>query len=158
MNPTTLLSSPPSTFARIPVPQTEIIHGVGDLYLQDIPEKGRGVFSGAFIRAGETIEVCPVLVMNQPEVALMEQTMLQNYCFDWAQPYGVDRAFPLGFGMLYNHSYEPNARYLRNPSSQNITFVALCDIPPHQEILVNYNGDPYCLDPLFPHMRSFKIV
>ena len=48
----------------------------------------------------------------------------------------------LGYGSMYNHSYEPNAKYKRNFSNQTITFVAIKPIKKREEITVNYNGDP----------------
>ena len=49
----------------------------------------------------------------------------------------------LGFGSLYNHSYEPNAKYVRRVSKRVVEFVAIKDIKKGQEITVNYNfGDP----------------
>ena len=50
-------------------------------------------------------------------------------------------ALALGYGSLYNHSYRPNARYDDIGQLTKI-FTALRDIPPGEEITVNYNGDP----------------
>ena len=47
----------------------------------------------------------------------------------------------LGYGSLYNHSYEPNARYDdRAPATK--VFTALRDIRAGEEITVNYGGEP----------------
>jgi hypothetical protein len=49
----------------------------------------------------------------------------------------------LGFGSLYNHSYTPNATYVKKPDERVVEFVALQDIGSSEEITVNYNnGDP----------------
>ena len=51
-------------------------------------------------------------------------------------------AMALGTGSLYNHSFEPNAQYLRLFGEQAIEYVALHDIREGEEITINYNGDP----------------
>lgn len=52
-------------------------------------------------------------------------------------------AIALGFGSLYNHSYEPNATYEKQLEEGCIDFRALSDIPADTEITVNYNyGNP----------------
>ena len=50
----------------------------------------------------------------------------------------------LAFGRFcfYNHSYRPNARYLKRVEGRIIEMVALRDIEAGEEILTNYNGDP----------------
>ncbi len=47
----------------------------------------------------------------------------------------------LGYGSLYNHSYSPNARY-EDANPRTKLFIALRDIQPGEEIVVNYNADP----------------
>ena len=41
---------------------------------------------------------------------------------------------------LYNHSYKPNAIYIRKVSEKVIDFVAIRDIEAGEEITINYNG------------------
>ena len=50
-------------------------------------------------------------------------------------------AVALGYGSLYNHSYQPNARY-DDVGRLTKVFSALRDIEPGEEITVNYNGKP----------------
>ncbi|HJN65554.1 MAG TPA: SET domain-containing protein-lysine N-methyltransferase, partial [Pirellulales bacterium] len=50
-------------------------------------------------------------------------------------------ALALGYGSLYNHSYNPNARY-DDARGQIKVFTAICDITEGTEITINYNGDP----------------
>jgi uncharacterized protein len=99
--------------------------------------KGLGVFARRRIRDGEVIETCPVLVL--PAAALGEGPGgLWAYGFDWSRG---TVALALGFGSLYNHSFEPNARYddMRLRAKR---FTALRDIAEGEEITVNYNGEP----------------
>jgi uncharacterized protein len=103
---------------------------------------GRGVFATQPIRAGELIESCPVIALqDQNDRGRLRKTGLVNYYFLW----GKDRnrsAICLGFGSLYNHSYGPNARYLKHIDEEQMDFYALTDIAEGEEITVNYNGLP----------------
>jgi len=96
--------------------------------------KGRGVFARRFIPAGTVIETVPVLSLPAEDV---QATPLAGFCFLW----GRDTvALPLGYGALYNHSYDPNAEYL-DRAQLTKSFRALRDIPAGEEITINYNGD-----------------
>jgi uncharacterized protein len=111
------------------------------LYLREIPEKGRAVFCDEDILAGQLIEECPVIVCPAEDRTYIDQTFLYNYYFLWGEDL-CSTAIALGFGSLYNHSYNPNARYETYYEDQLIRFIALSDIPAHSEITVNYNHDP----------------
>lgn len=101
--------------------------------------KGRGVFARRFIAEGEIIETCPVLVVPTGEVRSGPAwTRLGEYCYEWGQG---SVALALGYGSLYNHSYEPNARY-EDVGRRAKRFVAIRDIAAGEEITVNYNGEP----------------
>jgi uncharacterized protein len=107
--------------------------------IKRIKGKGRGVFARRAIRKGEVIESVPVLVMSSKEYAEgLSKTALKDYCFGW----GTDQvALALGYGSLYNHSYQPNARY-EDIGTQTKDFVAVRDIAEGEEITINYNGKP----------------
>lgn len=53
-------------------------------------------------------------------------------------------AIAFGFGSLYNHSYQPNARYVKRIAERTLDYVAIRDIQCGEEITVNYNGRPGC--------------
>jgi len=56
----------------------------------------------------------------------------------------------LGFGSIYNHTYEPNATYKIKNTEKVIDFVALNDIKKDDEITVNYKyGNPKDKIPLW---------
>ncbi len=99
--------------------------------------KGLGVFAVETIQAGDLIEKAPALVLNREETALIRQTMLKTYYFEWDDDTG---AVALGCGCLYNHSFEPNADYFRDYKAREIHFFAVREIQPGEEILINYNG------------------
>jgi SET domain-containing protein len=112
------------------------------------PGKGRGVFAGRAIRAGEIIEEAPVIVLPGAEIEHLERTVLQDYYFLWGAD-EEDAAILLGVCSLCNHSYEPNAVFELCPESQTIRFVARRDIAAGEEITTNYNGDPANLKPVW---------
>lgn len=118
----------------------------GKIYLADskIASAGRGVFAGVDIKIGELIERCPVILLNEDQTPLIRDTELVNYYFMWGNDNHYHKAaICLGFGSLYNHSYNPNATYKKRITEQFVDFVAVKDIVKDQEITVNYNhGDP----------------
>ncbi len=98
--------------------------------------KGRGVFARRQIRKGEVIETVPVIVLPGEEVG--DGSASTDYCFAWGRG---TVALALGYGSLYNHSYEPNACY-EDVGGRTKLFVAIRDIAAGEEITVNYNGEP----------------
>jgi SET domain-containing protein len=114
-----------------------------------IPNAGRGVFALVAIPNGMVIEQCPVIELPQKQVTTLQHTILVNYNFAWGQ-HDETVAICLGFGSLYNHSYDPNATYIKHSEHEFINFVALRDIARGEEITVNYNhGNPYDKSPLW---------
>lgn len=112
-----------------------------NIYLAETETKGRGVFAARPIPVGDTIEICPVIVLPEDETALINQTHLYNYYFGWSEDLTVV-GIALGLGSIYNHSYQPNAQYLKHFSRAELEFVALRDIAQGEEITVNYNHEP----------------
>jgi SET domain-containing protein len=101
--------------------------------------KGRGVFARRAIAEGDVIESCPVLVVPSGDICQGDTwTRLGDYCFEWGEG---TMALVLGYGSLYNHSYQPNARY-EDVAGPTKLFVALRDIARGEEITINYNGEP----------------
>jgi SET domain-containing protein len=106
--------------------------------VRKVKGKGRGVFARRAIKKGDVIEHVPVVVIPIKNlVGGRKNPVLNKYFYAW----GRDTvAVSLGYGSLYNHSYVPNARYEHGRLS--LTYRALRDIEPGEEICVNYNGDP----------------
>lgn len=109
------------------------------VYVKKVRGKGRGVFARKPIRKGAVIEKVPKMLVP-PEMVVG----------GWSNPnlsklYFVhDRktlCVCLGYGSIYNHSYQPNAVYLDGPAATMI-FRALRNIAKDEEICINYNGDP----------------
>ena len=71
------------------------------------PPKGRGVFATRSIRRDEVVESAPVIVIPVDEQKKIHATLLNDYVFGW----GDTIAVVLGYGSLYNHSWESNLEY-----------------------------------------------
>jgi uncharacterized protein len=101
-------------------------------------EYNRGVFATQDIKKGELLHQAPVLAYPNEQHEHIEKTLLADYAFE----YGIGRtAILLGYGMLFNHSYTPNATYEINFDNETFDFFAYKDISAGEEILINYNGD-----------------
>jgi uncharacterized protein len=113
-----------------------------------LERKGRGVFAERRLAKGEVIEKCPVVVIPVDQVNQIHATVLTNYVYPWGEKED-EAALPLGFGVLYNHSYSPNADWFQDLDALVLSFVALRDIEVGEEITVNYNGPPDCQTPVW---------
>jgi hypothetical protein len=100
---------------------------------------GNGVFTSKPIKAKTIVEVSPVIVMEQYERELLDQTTLHDYIFEWG-----DRkkqcCMALGYIPIYNHSYESNCEYEMEFGKDLIRITAVKDIKKGEELFINYNG------------------
>jgi len=124
------------------------MHQVPGLYISDVNDKGRGVFTAQEIPDGALIEVCPVLVVPKAELPVIHKTVLHDYYFLWGEDMD-DCAIALGFGSIYNHEVRPNANFILDIENQTIDIVAIRDIQPGEEITLNYHGEPGVEDSLW---------
>lgn len=111
-----------------------------DIYVAPSELHGQGVFAARAIEPGEIIEICPVLLFPKQELEFIRRTVLEDYYFDWGDD-GQWYAIALGYGSLYNHSYEPNAEYGMDFGASTIDVYCIQPIPAGMEICINYNGD-----------------
>lgn len=109
--------------------------------VKETKSTGRGVFALKNISKGEVVERCPILILSAKDRKLIDPTRLYNYYFWWGKN-KKRAAIALGFGSLYNHSYEPNLVYLRDFKRKQLIFKALRKIKKNEQLLVNYNGAP----------------
>ena len=109
-------------------------------------EFNRGVFATADITKGTLIHEAPVIPYPNREHVHIEKTLLADYAFEYGKNH---TAFVLGYGMLFNHSYTPNATYDINFQNHTFDFYAYKDIKAGEEILINYNGDVDDQEPLW---------
>jgi uncharacterized protein len=110
-------------------------------YISNSILEGLGVFAAENIKADEIIEVAPVILIPEEQISDLAKTRLLDYFFAWGEKL-EKAAIALGYGSLYNHSYEPNAKFVENYDQNTITYSAIKNIKKDEEILINYNGDP----------------
>jgi len=114
---------------------------VPGLYVASSGQRGRGVFTASGLRAGDLIEICPVIVIPANEKERIDQSILHDYYFIWDEKQG-SIALALGYGMLYNHSGEANAEAERDLEAAVIRISCLQAIAAGEEIFINYNFRP----------------
>lgn len=101
---------------------------------------GRAVFALENFKKGEIIEICPTIVLNTKERKLCERTILNSYIYPWKST--RTGSVVLGWGSIYNHSYNPNSDWKQDFKTKTMVYRAIKDIKKGEEILVNYNGEP----------------
>jgi SET domain-containing protein len=107
------------------------------LLIAETAQKGRGVFTTQFIAAHTVIEVAPVIVLNEKERQLVEQTILHDYIFAWGDD-GLKAAVGLGYSSIYNHASPSNCEYMLNYDALSITIITMKDIEAGAELTINY--------------------
>jgi len=112
-----------------------------ELYIQEVTGKGRGVFCTEDLEEGDEIEVCPVIVCPAKDTKHLNKTTLYHYYFMWGDD-GESAGIVLGYGAMYNHSYNPNAIYEAYYDENIFKVIARRKIPAHTEIMINYNYYP----------------
>ncbi len=106
------------------------------------------------IKEGEIIEAAPIILIPKRQVSLVEDTTLGWYNFEWNDKY---ECFVVGYSILINHSYEPNARFIKDFKNMLMNFVAIKDIKQDEEIFINYNGNPKDKSPLPRQYTDYKL-
>ncbi len=125
----------------------------GYLFVSRTADRGRGVFTSRDLKAGEVIEVCPVIVFSKKDRLLIDDTFLYEYYYEWGKN-GNKGAIALGYGSVYNHSYQPNARYEPDFELNIMEYIALRDIKAGEEITTNYNYDPEDDSPVWWEVKN----
>jgi SET domain-containing protein len=82
-----------------------------------------------------------MIVLPEEDFQKIHDSTLHDYYFLWGDEEN-QCAIALGFGSLYNHDYEPNARYFVDPEEETMEIYAIREIFPGDEITVTYNGHP----------------
>jgi hypothetical protein len=85
------------------------------------------------------IERAPVIVLPRADYKAVRKTILSSYVFPWLQS-DCTGALVLGHGMLYNHSFTPNADYAQLIDAEEMVFFALTHIAAGTEVRWNYRG------------------
>ncbi len=108
--------------------------------------KGRGVVALCDIPAGMVIERCPVLIIPAHDRAKTDETVVFTYVYMWEHGTteqdlytGKGRAgIALGLSSLLNHSYEPNATFVRMIDSLELELRTSKPVAAGAEITIDY--------------------
>jgi SET domain-containing protein len=92
---------------------------------------GYGVFAAKAFKKGEIIEECYIIISRGGD------RKLEDYYFDVNGKYGLFT----GFGIIYNHSDNPNADYHINAKRKLTTFKANRAIKKGEEIFISYGEE-----------------
>ena len=95
---------------------------------------GRGVFATRRYVKGQLIESCPTVEVPDADVT----GRLDDYVYSSVKDGEV--LIVLGYGMLYNHSANPNVEYFQDEPSV-IMFRALRTVMPGDELTIDYGGE-----------------
>ncbi len=101
------------------------------LIVKKSPLHGYGVFALKNLKKGEVIEECYIIISKGGDKTL------EDYYFDVKGKYGLIT----GFGIIYNHSEEPNADYAFNVKNRLAVFKANKSIKKGDEIFVSYGDE-----------------
>ncbi|MEO6916491.1 MAG: SET domain-containing protein-lysine N-methyltransferase [Chitinophagaceae bacterium] len=110
------------------------------LFIALSKSKGRGVFTAEALDKNEVVEIAPVIVMAEKDRALLDQTLLHDYIFEW----GIDKkqcGMALGYVPIYNHSFKSNCEYDMIYPESIIRIKTVRKINAGEELFINYNGD-----------------
>jgi SET domain-containing protein len=113
---------------------------IPSLFIASTPKKGRGVFTRDNIVEQTIVEIAPVIVMNNHDRILLDQTLLHDYIFEWGN-YGKQCCIALGYISIYNHSYQSNCEYIMDYDKDLISIKTIRRIESGDELYINYNGD-----------------
>ena len=112
--------------------------------IKESPGKGLGVFATTLIYEGEIIETCHLITLPIDHTT---GHILTDYRFNWPQGLNAqEQVIALGYGSLYNHSNNPNARWEDHPEHKAFNFIATQNIFSGEEICVYYGGNEYWND------------
>lgn len=98
----------------------------------------RAVFAHRRFEAGEIIELCPILIIEEPVDELSEQ--LRAIAFNWEVLANTfpSSAIALGLGSVYNHADLPNLCYDAADDRSVLVFTAAHAIEKDQELTIDY--------------------
>jgi len=111
-----------------------VMHGISSLH-------GRGVFVTKDVPAGQLIESCPVVRMDEAGAEALTS-------YRWGIIDGFEGSFyvPMGLGSLYNHSEQPNTCARLDLGRSVLELKSLEPLHTGQEVLVNYGEDYFAGD------------
>jgi SET domain-containing protein len=111
------------------------------LRVAEIDGKGRGVVAAAAIKAGEILEIAPVIPLKAGE-APPRGSILYDYPFRWNDPPYVE-AIALGVLSVCNHSTAPNCDIDIFIDRKLVQLNAIRDIAVGEELTFDYGVPPW---------------
>jgi SET domain-containing protein len=120
--------------------QTKLSMRLQSLFISESSKGGRGVFTNEPIAANVTIEIAPVIVMDDRDRKMLDQTLLHDYIFEWGEA-NDQCAMALGWIPIFNHSTESNCEYFMDFEAEMMFVKTVRQISKNEELTVNYNGD-----------------
>jgi len=113
------------------------------------PRRGRGVVALRDIPPDTVIERCPVLIIPAKDRFRTDATIVFTYVFMWEHGtteqdlyQGFGRAgIALGLSSLLNHSYEPNAIFIRHIDELELELRSARRIAAGEEVTIDYQMD-----------------
>ncbi len=112
---------------------------VPGLYITQSEGKGRGVFTMHPLKKGDLIEICPVIIIPPEDRQHIDKSVLYDYYFVSPKP-NSQMCIALGYGSIYNHSYQPNAEIVFDLDNQRVEFHCIRLIDSGEEIFTDYSG------------------
>lgn len=110
------------------------------LYIADTGTMGRGVYTAAELSPGDFIESCPIIKLPTAQNNLIDQTIVYDYYFAWKED-GYFGCIVLGYGSLYNHSADANAKFTTDYVDDRIKIECQKPISAGDEITIDYTGE-----------------
>lgn len=117
-----------------------------DVEVRPTKNKGRGVFALQNFKVNEIVEAAPVIRLTPKERKHCSKTLLNYYMYPWRSTRSA--SVVLGYGSIYNHSFNPNADWKQNFKTKMMAYRAIKPIKKGEEITVNYNGEPNDTTPI----------
>ncbi|MDR3516322.1 MAG: SET domain-containing protein-lysine N-methyltransferase [Azospirillaceae bacterium] len=115
----------------------------------EFPGKGRGVVALVDLPADTLLERCPVLIIPDRDRQAVDPTIVFTYVFMWEHgtteqdlyQHRGRAAIALGLTSLLNHSYTPNARFVRHIDERILEIWSETAIRAGDEITIDYQMD-----------------
>jgi uncharacterized protein len=121
---------------------------IPNLFIQQVPNKGRGVFTNKYIAANTIIEVALVIVLTLQDKQQLDKTLLHDYIFYWGEN-AESCCMALGLIPIYNHAAPSNCEYAMHTQEELIEIKTMRAIEANEELTINYNGNYNDQSPLW---------
>jgi hypothetical protein len=117
--------------------------------VKNFEKKGRGIVATVDIPNNTQIERSPVLIIPGKDRAAVDRTIIFTYVFMWEHGtteqdlYSGDgrAAIALGLASLLNHSFAPNASFIRHIDALELEICSCRAIRAGEEVTIDYQMD-----------------